>query len=186
MSDQQALLAKIHERRKEIAEQRSDLAHTIDRCRQVDASLEQEDAELAITERNIAKFTGSDLENPVTELGARLVAAHKTQLANRREKRKPDGLPSVLSMAATVLIQRAQEGQIWLEPAEIVTEIKRRWWQRAEHGDIVPQLWRAVKKGLLLKDGSRYALPDNQYEKAPDGIAAGASQSNGAAGSSPA
>lgn len=180
MSDQEAILAKIQMRRRAIAEARANMAEEIEKLRGLDAGLEQEEMELTITERHILKFTIGELERPTTELGARVVATRLAQEAVQRSKRKPADVPSVLVMAGTVLLERAERGQIWLEPAEIVTEIKKRWWRDAEQAFIAPQLWRAAKKGRLLKDGTRYALPEN--EKAPVGMATEASHSNGAAG----
>ena len=181
MADENVIVARINARRHEIAALRADVAAQIEQLKRVDSGLEQEEAELKITERHIAKLTQGELERPMTELGARVMAASKAQEAAQRGKRKPDGVPSVLAMAGTVLLEKAERGQIWLEPAEFVTEIKKRWWPEAEQAFIAPQLWRAFKKGTLRKDGTRYALPEG-IEKAPASVAAGAPQSNGAAG----
>ena len=178
MSDHQALLAKIETRRKEIAVQRSLVADVIATNQSIDDGLQKEDADLEITERYIRQFTEGGLATPVTELAKHIMAERAAPVLKVRGKRKPDGLPSVLEMAAIVFRDRANEGQPWLEPAEIVTEIKRRWWKAAEQEFIGPQLWRAARKGRLLKNGTRYALP---IEKAPDSVAAEASHSNGAA-----
>jgi len=180
MSDQ-AILAKIHARRQEIADARANVAAEIKQLGALDASLQQEETELRITERHILKFAVGELERPTTELAARVLAKGKEQEAAQRGKRKPKGLPNVLVMARAVMADSAEQGRHWLEPVEIVTQIRKRWqWPELEVGFISPQLWRAARKGKLLKDGTRYALLASN-EKAPDSVAAGAPQSNGAA-----
>ena len=184
MSEQATVLEQIAVRRKEIAERRTLIAEQINELKKLDCVLDEEESELAITERNVRKFVGGEIARAIGELTANAIAEFAKNQGAGRGKRKPDGLPSVLSMAGTVLIERAEQGRGWLEPAEIVTEIKKRWWPEAEVEFISPQLWRAAKRGSLQKDGTRYAVPQRN-EKAPDGVAAEASQSNGAAGSSP-
>ncbi len=127
--------------------------------------LEQEDAELAVTERHIARFLpsgdglvpiGSVMNAVVQDVATRFTPTRASMGANR----KPKGIPTIFRMACDVLRESARNGKPWLDSQEITNEIKARWWPSVETSAVQPQLWRAAtKRKALLKDGTRYALP---------------------------
>lgn len=144
MSNAETFYDQIRARRAEIARLRE--------------ALEREDAELAITEKVAARFLQDRAPVSIADLAANIVA--NVAPPPKREKRKPDGVPSVMRMAMDVLREATARGQPWMEGTQIVDEIRKRWWPEAEAAAITPQLWRAAsKRKALLKDGTRYALP---------------------------
>lgn len=121
------------------------------------AALAQEMADLAVTERTMARLLDVDLPEPT---------------ANRHPKvavrKKPDGIPTVYIMAATILREASEDGQAWMEPQEIVRAIRERWWPDADSNDINPTLWRLYKNLKLSKKGNKYGLPLGARSKLED------------------
>jgi hypothetical protein len=72
------------------------------------------------------------------------------------ERKKPKNIPSVYVMTVTLLRESGSKG---LEPQEIVTLVRQRWWPGASSNDINPTLWRLSKHGKLRKEDGRYFLP---------------------------
>jgi hypothetical protein len=185
MTDIEQLYTDIRTRRAEIRHQR--------------AVLDREDEELAVTERQVARFLPSRpmLDPPTSPVGASrpppnpiprpvppevLAAKLAETLAPKptRAKRKPKGVPTILRMARDVLRESSARGERWLEAQDITEVIRKRWWPEVEQSYVQPQLWRAAQKQkVLLKDGSRYALP-TENEKGPALSNAEPSRSNGA------
>ncbi len=142
------------------------------------AALDKEDAELAVTERNVARFLpNSALAAPISALVANIIGAVESEPA--RQRRKPKEVPRVLRMACDVLRESAANGTPWMEAPQITEEIRKRWWPEAQTSFIAPQLWRAAtQRKVLVKDGARYALPHTIGEDPAN--EAGSSQANGA------
>lgn len=146
--------------------------------------LESEDAVLARAERHYARLPAHE---PI------LIGAAATQVLDSlvpsvtptKAPRKPKGIPTMYRMACDILRVSGSAGRPWLDAVEIANAIRERWWPNCEASFVQPQLWRLAKTGKLLKQGSRYALPSRGHEKAPTDQG-GASQSNGAAGWTPA
>lgn len=168
MSDAESFYDQIRARRAEIARLRE--------------ALEREDAELAITEKVAARFLHDRALVSIADLAANIVAKVEPPAPNRM-KRKPDGVPSVMRMALDILREATSRGEPWMDGTAIVDEIRNRWWPDAEAAAITPQLWRAAsKKGTLLKNGTRYALPHTS-EKGSAVAPAEPSQRDGMEGS---
>jgi hypothetical protein len=118
------------------------------------AELEQWLRDLAVTERTLARMLDVDL--PTSTVSG--------PSENSRRK-KPDSIPSVYDMAATVLRNRSDE---FVDGQEIVSAIKARWWPSVTANDILPTLWRlATKDQRLRKEGRRYGLPIREGIKLP-------------------
>ena len=139
-------LQVIGKRKKELAKLRTDLERQM-------YNLKQEESELAIAERTLARLLGIELEPEIEDDIETLHA----RLNGRRAK--PRKTPSIHEMAASLFKETGQE---WLETMDIVRLIKTRWWPSAERNDIAPTLWRLHKDGKLRKDGPKYALPKTQ------------------------
>lgn len=107
------------------------------------SALAQEESELAITKRTVAKMIGIELEAMAEQ-------------PRGKGRGKPKDIPSVYDMTARLL---RESGQDWLETQEIIRLIRERWWPSAEGNDIAPTLWRLQKDKKLRKDGTRYAMP---------------------------
>jgi hypothetical protein len=128
---------------RELAKRRADLERDM-------TALAQEESELAITKRTLAKLLGVELDDEdQPEVGNAMA------LGRRVGGGKPKGTPSIREMATTLFRGTKEE---WLETQEIVRLIKIRWWPSADRNDIAPTLWRLQKDGWLRKDGTKYAL----------------------------
>lgn len=166
----------------------SDIEHIYERIRARRAEIErlrlalaQEDSELAVTERNVARFLPNMPPVPVGTIAADIVESIAPRVA--RGVRKPKGIPTIFRMTCDILRESEACGKPWLDTHEITAEIKKRWWPEVEAAFVQPQLWRAAaKRNALMKDGTRYALP-RKNEKTPAAGTAGASQSRDPEGS---
>lgn len=160
----------------------SEIDHIYERIRARRAEIErlrlalaQEDSELAVTERNVARFLPNMPPVPVGTIAADIVESIAPR--SSRGVRKPKGIPTIFRMACEVLWESTASGRPWLDTHEITAEIKKRWWPGVEAGFVQPQLWRAAaKRNALMKNGARYALP-HKNEKTPTVATAGVSQS---------
>ena len=104
--------------------------------------------DLVVTERTLARILDVDLPDN-SQAAPQEAAPHR--------RRKPENTPSIFDMARIIIRDRGDE---WVEGAEIVAGIRRRWWPDAESNDITPTLWRlATKDSRLRKEGTRYAMP---------------------------
>jgi hypothetical protein len=133
----------IQQRRKALARERAEVERKI-------ALIDQEESDLAISERTLARLLGVSLDPDLEDL---------SQLRKRPKGGKPRDIPSIHEMALVLYGDTKQE---WLETQEIVRLIKQKWWPSAKRNDIAPTLWRLHKDGKLRKDGTRYALPETQ------------------------
>jgi hypothetical protein len=112
------------------------------------AVLTQELGDLAVTEKTLARLLDVDLPEPSVNRHPKVAF-----------RKKPDGIPTVYIMAATLLREASKDGQAWMEPQEIVRGIRERWWPDAESNDINPTLWRLYKSHKFSKKDGRYGLP---------------------------
>lgn len=145
-------------------------------------ALEVEESEIASIIRGLERHLSLAPRPVIQEPVASAAAAVIERVDSLRRKRKPKNVPSVFRMSCDVLRDSMKRGRPWLDSAEIAEEIRKRWWHQAQTGFIQPQLWRAAKRGRLLKNGARYALP-TLNEKTPAEQTAGVSQSLGSEGS---
>ena len=143
------------------------------------AALEKRDAELAIVERELAAFLSDTGPIAFSDLAGDIVQRARPD-ATKRGRRKPKGIPTIFRMTCDILREAAAEGRPWLDAQEITERIKQHWWPEAEVAFVQPQIWRAaVKRKVLDKDGTLYALPNTPKEKGSAGPIAEPSLSNG-------
>jgi hypothetical protein len=113
-------------------------------------AIDDDDEELAVAERVLARIHKIDLPKGQAEQLSQESKGSKTG--------KPEGIPTITEMAEMVLRDAEQNGEPSLETKEIVARIRKRWWPSAANNDISPTLWRAATKlGTLHKDGTRYS-----------------------------
>lgn len=73
---------------------------------------------------------------------------------------KPEGTPSMPDMIKEALTVAHRQGSPSLEPIGLLPYIQDRWWPQAQTTSVGPIAWRMWKRGELVKDGPRYALPN--------------------------
>lgn len=88
--------------------------------------------------------------------GAKLVIVDKpaSGAVQQRQKRKPDGLPTIAQMVLAVL-EGEDEG---MQPRDVLEFIRRKWWSGAQYTVVCSALCRGVADGELHRDGGRYKL----------------------------
>jgi hypothetical protein len=89
------------------------------------------------------------IDKPVVPLPA-AVAAKSAQ----RQKRKPDGLPTVMEMVLAVL--EAAEGS--MRPRDIAQIAQRKWWPDLPSAAVNAAISKLANSGRLEKDGHHYRL----------------------------
>ena len=89
------------------------------------------------------------VETPAAPLSA-AVAAKSAQ----RQKRKPDGLPTVIEMVLAVL--KAAEGS--MRPRDIAEIAQRTWWSELPSAAVNVAVCKLANSGRLEKDGHHYRL----------------------------
>lgn len=141
-------IERIRLRKEEVAAALARIAQQRDELDRSKLLLEQEQSDLAITERTLARLNAIDLpaETP-TAPGER---------PDTTTRRKPKGIPTIYIMTVTIL---RESNRVWLEGSEILSAIRSRWWPSAEPVDVSPTLWRLAKEGKLLKQNTSYGLP---------------------------
>ncbi len=72
----------------------------------------------------------------------------------QRQKRKPDGLPTVIEMVLAVL--EAAEGS--MRPRDIAKVAQRRWWSDLPSAAVNVAVCKLANSGRLEKDGHHYRL----------------------------
>lgn len=65
---------------------------------------------------------------------------------------KPQGIPTTPDMIIRALDDAGSRGKPGLQPHEILTFIKSKWWPQATNHDVSPVVWRMAKDGRLSKD----------------------------------
>lgn len=117
-----------------------------------DASLEGEAQEIEVTLKTLSRVYGIELANQPEMRAVKNSGATST---------KPNDAPTLFEMVAVVLKDWALlddhiEGQF------IYDEIKKRWWPDAPRNSIIPSLWRFANEGRLVKEGTKYGLPQKE------------------------
>lgn len=72
---------------------------------------------------------------------------------------RPEGIPSLYVMTATVVREAGDKG---LKAREIVDEISKRFWPGVQPQQILPQVYKFVKNGRLRKTGERIFAPKDE------------------------
>jgi hypothetical protein len=91
--------------------------------------------------------------------GAKLVIVDKPApspmpVAKPRQKRKPDGLPTVVEMVLAIL-----EGEeAGMRPRDIAKIAQLKWWPDLRPAAVNAAVWRLAGEGRLEKDGNLYKL----------------------------
>ena len=74
--------------------------------------------------------------------------------ARLRQKRKPDGLPTVIEMVLAIL-----EGEeAGMRPRDITRIARRKWWPDLQPAAVNAAVWKLAGRGRLEKDGHLYKL----------------------------
>jgi hypothetical protein len=74
--------------------------------------------------------------------------------ASTRQKRKPDGLPTVVEMVIAIL-----EGEeVGMRPRDIAKIAQRKWWPDLQPAAVNAAVWKLAGRGRLEKDGHLYKL----------------------------
>jgi len=178
MAGETTPLENIKARRAEIARQRAIISEQHETLAALDAALDREDRNLSTAERAVAEHTNPTAAANLFQIGevaASIIA--RTECVRTRERRKPDGIPTIMQMTRDVL---ARSTNRWMSGPEIAEAIREQWWPEVETEFITPQLWRAAtKRRVLIKNGALYALPHTNEKDPAD--RAGSSRRNGAA-----
>lgn len=185
MKEQDQILQRINDRREAIAHRRREIARVIEVAQSEDADLIREDYELETMTRRLPVFFANAAREPqaIGDMAANIVASVEPE--QPRTKRKPEHLPSILEMADDALRHFEQQGTPWATARDIAKHMRATRWPEAKPDFIQGQLWRAAKRGDLIKKGSCYGRKDCPHEKGLATEAARPSQSNGAIGSNP-
>ena len=88
--------------------------------------------------------------------------------ADEPEVRKPEGIPTMPEMIMGALAEAAIDTGQWMEPKEIVSVIRRRWWPDAPSTSVGPIAWRMAKEGRIKKQGGVYTVLANEAPSAAD------------------
>jgi hypothetical protein len=81
-------------------------------------------------------------------------ATRREQKPAQRQKRKPDGLPTVAEMVFAIL-----EGEeVGMRPRDIAKIARRKWWPGLRGAAVNAVVWKLAGKGRLEKDGRLYRL----------------------------
>ena len=155
------IFEQIQARRAQIAHQRTILLQQQEQVRMDLAALERQEADLATTERTVAMLLPEG-DEPVhlAVVAAGVLAQIDPVQTKQRQRRKPANIPTIIKMTREILRASSAQGEPWMDKAEIVAQIRQKWWADVRSEDILPQLWRAAEKqGVLKKDGDRYGLP---------------------------
>lgn len=160
MTHAHEILTRITERREIIAKRRREIANAIETLRSEDAGLVGEDAELEIMVRRLPSYAVNEEREPqaLGNMVASLVAAIEPE--PERKKRKPDGIPPILEMANEALAHFEAQGTQLVTARDIAKFMRARYWPEAKADYIQGQLWRAAKRGDLIKKGSCYSRPN--------------------------
>jgi hypothetical protein len=159
--------ARIRQRREEIARRTAAIGVAVDSLERELEVLRREDEKLAIVEGTLAEYAGAmDQPKQIGVLVSSTISTLEPERNSKRNRRKPEGVPSILRMVREILRGAAQQGQPWVTSTQIVSEIQRKWWPEVKMDFVYPQIWRAANRGTLIKSGMRYALP-HTIEKGP-------------------
>jgi hypothetical protein len=91
--------------------------------------------------------------------------AQPDQASTRLGPPRPEGIPSLFVMTATVLREaRVAGNRNGLTGKEIVDEIRNRWWPGLNSQQVLPTIYQFAKRGRLIKsvDGRFRALPNDE------------------------
>jgi hypothetical protein len=150
-------LSQIQARRKRIAE-------TIAGHEQGISALRAEDAELDVAERVFMRLaTESNLQAlaEATPNGVEVEA-----VAGRRlDMGKPPNTPTVSDMIREALTHALSRNVLGLEPSDMLSYIRGRYWPTARSRDVGPIAWRMHSRRELEKRGQIYKLPKEEREK---------------------
>lgn len=137
-------LTRLRDRRKVIAD-------NIGSHRIAISALEAEDRELEIAERVFLRFSG-DADQKISELVDTVAAAGS-------DDGKPADIPTFPEMITESLRHAIERGHRGMEPSQMVSYVRQRWWPDVPATSIGPIAWRMWKRGDLIKDGGVYRLP---------------------------
>lgn len=173
MTEHEQILHRLTERRSEIARRRQEIAIAIEALQAEDAALIRRDEALQITAQTLPDLLANEDRGPqaLGNMVASLVAAIEPE--PERKKRKPDGIPPILEMANEALAHFEAQGTQLVTARDIAKFMRARYWPEAKVDYIQGQLWRAVKRGDLIKKGSCYSRPNYPRARAQAQIAEG-------------
>lgn len=130
--------------------------------------LRDEDNELTVAERVFARLSGEIIE---PDLNATAIE-DETDATPAGRSAKPSGIPKMPEMIREALAHAHELGSPGLEPSGIVSFIQGRWWPGIPAISVGPIAWRMWKRGELVKEGNRYALPNHSSKEETGAVAA--------------
>jgi hypothetical protein len=80
--------------------------------------------------------------------------------ASTRQKRKPDGLPTVVEMVLAIL----KSEEVGMRPCDIARIAQRKWWPDLQPAAVNAAVRKLAGSGRLEKDGHLYKLNGNAGE----------------------
>lgn len=181
MADQENTLERVRQLRRNCEAMRADIQRQVSELLERQSQLEVEDRELEITERTLLTrvLLAAPACGPQQLVGAVANVVSGLEPEIKKPPRKPDDVPPILEMADVAFAQLEAQGIGWATSPQIAEVIRRLWWPEVRSEYIQPQLWRAAKRGDLLKEGNRYARKSARYEEGPDTEVTRPLQSNG-------
>lgn len=173
MNQDEQILHRLSERRAAVARRRQEIACAIEALQAEDAALIRRDEALQITAQTLPDLLKNEDRGPqaLGDMAATLVAAIEPE--PERKKRKPDGIPPILEMANEALAHFEAQGTQLVTARDIAKFMRARYWPEAKADYIQGQLWRAAKRGDLIKKGSCYSRPNYPRARAQAQIAEG-------------
>ena len=142
-------LSLIRKRKAEMAEQRAKEKAERERMEAAEAQRKNEEEELAIAERVLARLAGKSDNSSTSEATKIKKVIPATDSAPR-----PAGIPTVPEMVTELLLEAEQTGKRGLTSSEIVATIDSRWWPGVAVNAIMPTVYRSIAKGYWFnKEG---------------------------------
>ena len=175
------IFRRIADEREAGARRRREIAETIGKLMAEDAALHKRDADLETSERTLQSVL-LPLRHPpplLSDVAAKVLIGLEPE--QRRTRRKPKDIPSVLQIADDALAHFEADGQAWVTARDVATFAREKYWPEAKAEYFNGQLWRAAERGDLVKKGSRYARKGTEYDEGLSTDVERPSHSNGAA-----
>ncbi|HRO51250.1 MAG TPA: hypothetical protein PLW75_14000 [Hyphomicrobium sp.] len=161
MTQSEQILSRLNERRAALSKRRQDIAQAIAELQAEDAELARRDEALQITAQTLPELLVNEEREPqsIGSMAANVIASIEPE--PERKKRKPDDIPPILQMADEALAHFEAQGTALVTARDIANFMRARYWPEAKADYIQGQLWRAAKRGDLLKKGSHYCRKNN-------------------------
>jgi hypothetical protein len=145
-----------------IRERRAQASQDLVVHQQMVDSLRADIADLDVAERLFEKFGREIPDTHEAENGpAGEDDGARTQPSEKTARRKPPNIPTTVEMIQEALVEAHSGGSPGLEPSEILSWVRERYWPEAMTNDIGPDVWRLWKIKKLHKDGKVYSLPED-------------------------